>query len=213
MTNFIPIFPLSAVVFPGQELKLRIFEPRYKQLIRECTEQEKPFGIPAIIQNEMKEYGSLVKIKEITRVLDNGEMLIITAGIKIFRILEVIKDVPDKLYSGAIVTYSELIEDGDPALRRELISNLRKMYKLLKVEKPFQKKEDELNSYDIAHYIGLPLKNQYEMLLFPRERQRQKYLNDFLKQMIPMIFQIEEMKEKIKSNGHFKNLTASDLDL
>ena len=35
MTNFIPIFPLRIVVFPGEEVNLHIFEPRYKQLIKE----------------------------------------------------------------------------------------------------------------------------------------------------------------------------------
>ena len=32
MTNFIPIFPLGIVVYPGENLNLHIFEPRYKQL-------------------------------------------------------------------------------------------------------------------------------------------------------------------------------------
>ena len=43
MTNFIPIFPLAIVVFPGEKLNLHIFEPRYKQLITECHEQKKTF--------------------------------------------------------------------------------------------------------------------------------------------------------------------------
>jgi Lon protease-like protein len=38
MMNFIPIFPLSIVVFPGENLNLHIFEPRYRQLIRECSD-------------------------------------------------------------------------------------------------------------------------------------------------------------------------------
>ena len=40
---------------------------------------------------------------------DNGEMDIKTKGIKVFRILEVIKEVPDKLYSGAIVNYPDTL--------------------------------------------------------------------------------------------------------
>ncbi|MFX7140708.1 LON peptidase substrate-binding domain-containing protein, partial [Acinetobacter baumannii] len=45
MINFIPIFPLSIVVFPGETLNLHIFEPRYRQLIQECFAEQKPFGI------------------------------------------------------------------------------------------------------------------------------------------------------------------------
>ena len=74
MTNFIPIFPLGIVVFPGEKLHLHIFEPRYKQLINECKESGKPFGIPTVISNRMNEMGTLVELKDIVQTYDNGEM-------------------------------------------------------------------------------------------------------------------------------------------
>ncbi len=55
MTNFIPIFPLSTIVYPGEELNLHIFEPRYKELIKECVAAKKTFGIPAVINNSISE--------------------------------------------------------------------------------------------------------------------------------------------------------------
>ena len=103
MTNFIPIFPLGIVVYPGERLNLHIFEPRYKQLIQECHAAQKPFGIPAVINNKLQEFGTMVEVAEMTKLYDNGEMDIKTRGLKIFRILELIKEIPDKLYSGAIV--------------------------------------------------------------------------------------------------------------
>src|SRR4051812_34478331 len=112
MTNFIPIFPLGIVVYPGESLNLHIFEPRYKQLISECYAGKKPFGIPAVIDKRMQDYGTVVQIKEITTVHDDGEMDIKTEGEKVFRILEVIKEIPDKLYSGAIVNYPVNNEHG-----------------------------------------------------------------------------------------------------
>src|ERR1700722_11682371 len=105
MTNFIPIFPLSIVVYPGESLNLHIFEPGYKELINECYKEAKPFGIPPIINNEVQEMGTLVNIIEIVNGQDNGEMDIKTKGAGVFRILELIKSVPDKMYSGAIVNH------------------------------------------------------------------------------------------------------------
>ena len=84
MTNFIPIFPLSVIVFPGENLNLHIFEPRYKQLITECFEQKKPFGIPAVVDKELKELGTLVEVSEIRKVYDDGKMDITTRGVKVF---------------------------------------------------------------------------------------------------------------------------------
>ncbi|MBI3883147.1 MAG: LON peptidase substrate-binding domain-containing protein [Sphingobacteriales bacterium] len=86
MTNFIPIFPLGIVVYPGEDLNLHIFEPRYIQLINYCRETKKPFGIPSVINNKMMEMGTLVEIAEVTTVYENGEMDIKTKGIKPFRI-------------------------------------------------------------------------------------------------------------------------------
>jgi Lon protease-like protein len=103
MINFIPIFPLNIVVYPGEQLNLHIFEERYKQLINESFKTQKPFGIPSVFNNNVSEIGTLAKVTEIVQVYDDGKMEIRTEGISVFRVLEIIKKVPDKLYSGAIV--------------------------------------------------------------------------------------------------------------
>jgi Lon protease-like protein len=211
MTNFIPVFPLGLVVYPGESLNLHIFEPRYKQLINECKEANKPFGIPVVIGNKVQDFGSLVEITEVSKMYDNGELDIKTRGIRIFRILEVIKEVPEKLYSGAIVNYPENNREGIPDLMIKIISSIRDLHKLLKISKDFKKEDGELNSYDVAHHIGLSLEEEYELLGLMDERQRQEYLKRHLTKVIPMVTGMEQLKEKIKLNGHFKNLSGFDL--
>lgn len=211
MTNFIPIFPLGLVVYPGEDLNLHIFEPRYKQLISECFAAKKPFGIPAVIENKIKEYGSLVEITELSKLHDNGEMDIKTKGVKVFRILEVIKEVPDKLYSGAIVNYPDNKEKGNAELMRKVMASIRELHQLLNVSKDFHKDPAAVNSYDVAHHIGLSVNEEYELLGLFDERQRQEYLRLHLAKVIPMLAGMEQLKEKIKLNGHFKNLSGFDL--
>jgi uncharacterized protein len=211
MTNFIPIFPLSIVVYPGENLNLHIFEPRYKQLINECNAAKKPFGIPAVIENKMQDYGSMVEITELSQVYDNGEMDIKTKGVKVFRILEVIKELPDKLYSGAIVNYPDNYEKGIPDIMRKVMTSIRELHQLLKVNKDFKKPDEEINVYELAHHVGLSLKEEYELLSLLDERQRQEYLKRHLAKVIPMLAGMELLKEKIKLNGHFKNLGGFDI--
>ncbi|HPG10554.1 MAG TPA: LON peptidase substrate-binding domain-containing protein [Chitinophagaceae bacterium] len=211
MTNFIPIFPLGIVVYPGENLNLHIFEPRYKQLIKECMDAAKPFGIPTVIDDKVQEFGSLVEITHLSKEYDNGEMDVITKGVKIFRILEVIKEIPDKLYSGAIVNYPDNYEKGSPDVMRELMDNIRQLHILLKVSKEFKKEDEQLKAYDVAHHVGLSLQEEYELLNLMDERQRMEYLKRHLAKVIPMAAGIEELKEKIKLNGHFKNLSGFDL--
>lgn len=213
MTNFIPIFPLGIVVYPGERLNLHIFEPRYKQLVSECHAGKKPFGIPTVIENRLQDYGTVVSIKEITTVHKNGEMDIKTEGNSVFRILEIIKEIPDKLYTGAIVNYPANHEHGSVEVMRKVINSIRELYKLLKVKKDFKKKDEELNSYDIAHHIGLSLKEEHELLGLMHERQRQEYLRRHLAKVIPLVAEIEHLKKKVKQNGHFKNLSGFNFDV
>jgi uncharacterized protein len=208
MTNFIPIFPLGIVVYPGENLNLHIFEPRYKQLISECYSQKKQFGIPTMIESQLQDYGSLMEILEITKTEENGEMDIKTKGSRVFRILEVIKEVPDKLYSGAIVNYPETNEEGNRDLMRRVMNSIKELHRLLKVDKKFQQSEEEVKAYDVAHHVGLSLEEEYEMLHLLQERQRQEYLKRHLTKVIPLVAEMELLKEKIKLNGHFKNLSG-----
>jgi uncharacterized protein len=212
MTNFVPIFPLGIVVYPGESLNLHIFEPRYKQLINECHSGNKPFGIPTVIDNRVQDYGTIVRIKEITTVHDNGEMDIKTEGEKVFRVLEVIKEIPDKLYSGAIVNYPVNHETGSTEVMRRLLDSIKELYKLLKVEKDFKKSDDQLNSYDLAHHVGFSLQEEYEFLNLMHERQRQEYLKRHLTKVIPLVAEMENLKKKVKLNGHFKNLSAFNFE-
>ncbi len=211
MTNFIPIFPLGIVVYPGEDLNLHIFEPRYKQLINECHAAKKPFGIPTVIANKMQDYGSIVEIAELSQVYDNGEMDIKTRGVKVFRILEVIKELPEKLYSGAIVNYPDNYETGIPELMRKIMTSIRELHQLLKVNKDFKKPDSSINVYELAHHVGLSLEEEYELLSLLDERQRQEYLKRHLTKVIPMLTGMELLKEKIKLNGHFKNLGGFDI--
>jgi Lon protease-like protein len=212
MTNFIPIFPLGLVVYPGESLNLHIFEPRYKQLINECHTAKKPFGIPAIIKDKLQDYGTVVWVKEITVVKDNGEMDIKTEGEKVFRILEVVKEIPDKLYSGAIVNYPVNQQHGSADIMRRVVLSLKELFNLLKVEKEFTKLDAELSTYDIAHHVGLSLQEEYEFLNLLHERQRQEYLRLHLSKVLPMLAEMENLKVKVKLNGHFKNLSSFEFE-
>lgn len=213
MTNFIPIFPLEIVVYPGEDLNLHIFEPRYIQLIKECHENKKPFGIPAVIEKRVQENGTLMTIEELSKIHENGEMDIKTNGDKIFRILEVIKSVPDKLYSGAIVNYPENKDQGNIELMRKVMKGIKELHKILNISKDFKKSEDELSCYDVAHHIGLTLEEEYELLLLMDELQRQEFLKRHLTKVLPLVAEMEGLKEKIKLNGHFKNLSGFQFDI
>ena len=212
MTNFVPIFPLGIVVYPGETLNLHIFEPRYRQLIKDCFDAKKPFGIPTVLKEQVAEMGTLVQVTEIVETYEDGKMDIRVEGLKVFRILEVVKSVPDKLYSGAIVNYPANDMSRKEMIRR-VVASVRELHRLLNVTKDFKKPEETLISYDIAHHAGLSVEEEYEVLGLLKELQRLEYLKRHLSRVIPVVAGMENLKDKIKLNGHFKELKGFSFDL
>lgn len=204
MTKFIPIFPLSLVVYPGQPLNLHIFEPRYKQLVKECNEEGKTFGIPCVIKDSLTEYGTEVEILEIAHTYENGEMDIKTIGRKIFRVMEVVREVPDKLYSGAIVYEVPHLPFDTNRLNPTLEDLVNRLHRL--TGSGFDLRTKYLNplSYELAHYVGLSIEDQYRLLSSVSERGRQWFLIEHLRQLISKLEQIEQVKARIQMNGHFR---------
>ncbi|MEZ5454786.1 MAG: LON peptidase substrate-binding domain-containing protein [Lysobacteraceae bacterium] len=67
----LPLFPLRTVLFPGGELGLRIFEPRYLRLVRECAKQQSDFAIALLLEGH-EAHASTVTAKVATsaRIID-----------------------------------------------------------------------------------------------------------------------------------------------
>jgi Lon protease-like protein len=89
------LFPLQTVLFPGMRLPLHIFEDRYKQMIRECIEQDAPFGVVLIREGAEAgggavphHVGTTARIAQV-EYLDDGRMNIFTIGMQRFRLRRV----------------------------------------------------------------------------------------------------------------------------
>ena len=212
MTNFIPIFPLDVIVYPGEPLNLHIFEPRYKQLIKDCIRDRKLFGIPSVKDKQVNELGTLMEITEVVKEYDNGEMDIRTRGTEVFKVLEVIKELPEKLYQGAIVTYPpNTMEPGDTKIAQLILRELQRMFQLLNLENKFPAEKQSMISYEIAHLVGLSKEQEYELLGIFTEIQRLEYLRKHLKSITPVLEELEKVKARVQMNGHFRNLSLDDI--
>jgi len=67
----LPLFPLNTVLFPGGPLRLRIFEPRYLDMISRCMRESSDFGVALI--TEGKEAGGTARTVQIgttARIVD-----------------------------------------------------------------------------------------------------------------------------------------------
>lgn len=89
----LPLFLLQTVLFPGAPLDLYIFEDRYKQMIRECIDEHRPFGIVLVEEGMETEdtpdaiytVGCMAQIVQVES-LSEGRMNIVVVGTERFRV-------------------------------------------------------------------------------------------------------------------------------
>ena len=102
----VPIFPLQTILFPGSKLPLRIFEPRYLDMVSHCMRSNKEFGIvlsrkvPQPGMLETYATGTLAKIIDWNQG-DDGLLGITTLGTNKFELLSITKQ-EDELNVGEI---------------------------------------------------------------------------------------------------------------
>lgn len=198
-----PLFPLNIVVFPGEELNLHIFEPRYKQLVNDCLETKTTFGIPSFVKSKL-EVGTEVKITEVSKVYDDGRMDIKTIGLHEFNVLDFTDQWNGKLYGGGSVQLMETVDDAEPNQRFQLIELCQELFHWLQMDKEVCV-DGEKGVYKAIHKIGLKPEEEYELIKMTSEAARYTYIIDHLERLIPALERAEKAKVKIQMNGHFKH--------
>jgi len=138
-TKVIPIFPLDLVLFPRQSLPLRVFEPRYKQLVDDCMLGDGQFGVCLIDENNSVNgwnspnlIGTIAKITECKDVkLDGLQLHIDTLGRNSFKIKKII---PPSISQPE--NYDPLSVEGHQQVSdiHEKIGTAKKMYIQAEVE-------------------------------------------------------------------------------
>jgi Lon protease-like protein len=204
MEKELPLFPLNLVAYPGHELNLHIFEPRYRQLVKDCLDQRTTFGIPSFVHKKM-EYGTEVRILEVSQTYDDGKMDIKTEGISIIKVIEFKNPFRKKLYAGGPVEVLENRMEGNAMRQMEMHDLAIELFFWLGTEDQIEITADT-NVYALAHKVGLSPEQEYDLLQILDEEARQVFLIQHLKEMIPALQKAETARERIRQNGHFKHL-------
>ena len=119
------LFPLGTVLFPDGPLALRIFEPRYLDMVSACLRNDQPFGVCLIRSGrEVGAAASPFAVGTLARIVDwhrsdDGLLGIVALGTRRFRVLET-RTQPDQLLVGRL----EVIDEPEVALLKYLVPDL-----------------------------------------------------------------------------------------
>ncbi|QQS29045.1 MAG: LON peptidase substrate-binding domain-containing protein [Sphingobacteriales bacterium] len=206
-SKFLPLFPLNIVAYPGEQIKLHIFEPRYRQLITEAVVKQTTFGIPTHIHKKVGNFGTEVWVSSVSNYFPEGEMDIVAEGLNVFELKQFNPLVEGKLYSGGEVVLPDNPDNGQIIDELKIQNLIEQLYKALNIKKTF----DNYKSYNIAHHIGFSMDQEYALLQILNEYERQQFILAHLQELVPRVIEIERLKLKVQMNGYFKNFKPLDL--
>lgn len=123
------MFPLGSPLIPFSLVTLRVFEPRYLQMIGECVEQGAPFGVVLIERgfevgggDQRSVIGTVAQLVDVSDLPD-GELAVVAVGVERIRVLEWLPDDPYPI--ARVERLDEVVSPTAPARIEQIDRQLR----------------------------------------------------------------------------------------
>lgn len=201
----IPLFPLNVVLLPGEQLPLHIFEPRYRRMVRECLEQNSPFGMLLALEDGIVRVGCTAEIQLVTKRYDDGRMDILSVGRQPFRVLEWYQD--DPLLEGSVDYLEDKSASADSQTQAELVDLYETCYTLVYAGLPrqFDSPLSASLSFSIAATLPIDLMWKQRILELRSEEERQQRLARYLREWALHLQKVGALRERSAGNGQGLN--------
>jgi Lon protease-like protein len=201
----IPLFPLNVVLLPGAELPLHIFEPRYRQMVKDCLKHKSEFGMLLSMPNGVARVGCTAEIVEVVKRYPDERMDIITVGRAPFRVVDLFPENP--LLEGHVDYLEDRESPASPRTQRELVELFEACHTLIYDDYPknLQAEPPDELSYLIAGTLPMDLLWKQQILELRSESDRQERLVAYLREWAPHLQKKEAMRQRAGGNGHGLN--------
>ncbi len=201
-SEWLPLFPLEVVLFPGAPMPLHIFEPRYRLMTRICREQQREFGIVLVKGDGVARVGCTAEILKLVKEYPDGRSDILTRGRRRFR-LNAVSDELEYL-QGDVDFLDEETGVRDSAAAARLLAAYAEVHRSLlgrDAEAPPDPGDVQL-SYKIAAELPFDLGFKQELLETQSEAERQRLLLERLESWAAQLKQLQHSRRKAAGNGH-----------
>ena len=199
----LPLFPLGIVLYPDEPVPLHIFEPRYREMVRACQDEDRPFGVVYRDEGEMASVGCSARIRRVLARYDDGRLDILAMGEDRFRIVEVFRDQP---YLTAEV---EAFGNGGPAdqpglgARERMITQHMKLLELAgEPIRPALYQHARYASFAVAPSAGLEPEQKQRLLEMASERERVAFLIAHFEGMLRRLERARRYRRIARGDGH-----------
>lgn len=202
MDSLLPLFPLDVVLFPGTPLPLHIFEPRYKEMIAECRDQEGTFGVVRALEEGLAEIGCTAEIVSVVKEYPDGQLDIVTEGRRRFAVLQVNQE--------RAFLRAEVLFIGDDAAAPANLETARavrlhsEILALAGAAQDLSAADPATLSFYLAGSLPLDLDFKQKLLATRSEVQRMSSLAEYLESLLPKLRRSVTARQKAGGNGHVR---------
>ena len=201
MNTFLPLFPLDLVLLPGVPIPLHIFEPRYKEMIKECLDHKSVFGIIRSKEETLANIGCTAEIMNVLKKYPDGRMNILAEGKKRFEVLQVNQE---RSFLQADVFYPE--DENDPAAADEVHKAIRLHQQIMELAGAQPEEIEESETAQLAYRLAgsLPFDPDFQQALLEMssEAERTRAIISFFERILPVLHRNAGAKRKAGGNGH-----------
>lgn len=193
------LFPLKVVLLPTEQIPLHIFEPRYKELIGECIEDDAEFGLVLSDDEGLRQVGTRARVTDVLERFDDGRLNVVVEGGDRFRLVELTSG--RSFHTGQIEPIEDEDLDAEPADAQRALGLFRRVAELAEAETTEPEPSRRL-SYEIAARIELPLGLKQELLESQSEPERLRRLSQALDGIAELLTKQKELRDLSSRNGH-----------
>jgi Lon protease-like protein len=194
-----PLFPLALVALPGEEIRLHIFEQRYRTMINECIAGEREFGIVWLAEDELKDVGCACEVASVLERMEDGRFNILARATRPFRLLE--RDDGLAYPAGTV----EFVLDGEEDRDEVALGAARETYAALvnaaTDEDPDPDELAAMSAYAMAATIEFGPEAKQRLLELRSENARLRLLTRLLRAAIRRLDFVDRAQARARSNG------------
>jgi Lon protease-like protein len=195
----IGLFPLELVLLPTERVPLHIFEPRYKELIGECLEEGREFGLVLEDENGRREVGTSAAVIEVLQVFEDGRMNIVVEGRERFRLLELTDG--REFLTGEIESVEDETDPPAPEDVAKAVAIFRRLVEVAEAEVDEPEASSESLSFQLASRVDFGLELKQELLELRSERNRLRRLAEILERAVEAMALEKEVRDRASGNG------------
>jgi Lon protease-like protein len=193
------LFPLGIVLMPTERIPLHIFEPRYQELIGECIEEQREFGLVLADDDGMREVGTRASVFEVLDRFDDGRLNIAVEGQERFRIRAETEGRAFRTAEVDPIGDEDLV--SEPAAREHALELFRKLGQVVETEVDEPDSESDVLSFELAARVDFGPERKQELLELRSEPERLRIVSDLLERAAEAITLERALAESASKNG------------